>query len=104
MGHPSSVLEQYINPCRWRSLPIPACRIRMASGCVQVSRFMATILTRTEKARRLAGFAFQAAPMLWRRVSEDRKRSLVPAPHTPSPGPRPPEDVQAALTAHGTRL
>lgn len=56
------------------------------------------------KARALAGFVFQAAPIFWRRLSEDRKRPVEPSPRIPNVASWPTEGVHAAWIGHSTVL
>jgi L-ascorbate metabolism protein UlaG (beta-lactamase superfamily) len=65
---------------------------------------MATIHTRARETRTLAGFAFRAAPILWHRISEDRKRPVKPAPRIPCLSSWPREGVHAAWIGHSTVL
>ncbi len=65
---------------------------------------MATILTPSEKARALAQFVVRAGPMLWNRMSEDRKRLVMPAPQTPRLTAWLGKGVQAAWIGHSTVL
>ncbi len=57
---------------------------------------MATILG---NARQLAQFAFKAGPILWQRMSEDRKRSVQPPPGVPRLAEWSAEGLQATLQA-----
>lgn len=50
----------------------------------------------------LTQFAFRAGPILWRRMSEDAKRSVKPAPRVPRFNTWPTEGVQAAWIGHST--
>ena len=65
---------------------------------------MPTIQTRARKARTLAGFALRAGPILWRRMSEDRKRPVKPAPRIPCWSAWPAQGVHAAWIGHSTVL
>src|ERR1700677_243291 len=65
---------------------------------------MATVVTPARKARALAGFVFEAAPIFWRRLSEDRKRPVEPSPRAPSPAAWSSEGVHAAWIGHSTVL
>jgi L-ascorbate metabolism protein UlaG (beta-lactamase superfamily) len=65
---------------------------------------MATILSPVRKAQTLAGFALQAGPMLWQRMSEDRKRSVLAPPRVPRPDAWSRDGVQAAWIGHSTVL
>ena len=65
---------------------------------------MATILDTAQKARALAGFAVRFGPMLWRRISEDSKRAVKPAPLAPSFEGWSPEGLHAAWIGHSTVL
>lgn len=67
-------------------------------------RFMSTIQARALNARTLTGFAFRAAPILWRRISDDRKRAVLPAPRIPRWRAWAPEGVHAAWIGHSTVL
>jgi L-ascorbate metabolism protein UlaG (beta-lactamase superfamily) len=53
-------------------------------------------------ARALTEFAFRAGPILWRRMSEDAKRSVKPAPRVPRFSAWPTEGVEAAWIGHST--
>src|SRR5580658_5071303 len=55
-------------------------------------------------ARALTEFAFRAGPILWRRMSEDAKRSVKPAPRVPRFSAWPTEGVEAAWIGHSTVL
>lgn len=44
---------------------------------------MPTIPESLRKTRTLAEFAYRARPLIWRRMSEDRKRAVQPAPRVP---------------------
>jgi L-ascorbate metabolism protein UlaG (beta-lactamase superfamily) len=52
----------------------------------------------------LAEFAFRAGPVLWQRMSEDRKRTVAAPPHIPCFGAWPSSGVQAAWIGHSTVL
>ena len=65
---------------------------------------MHRIVTPARKARTLAGFAFQAAPIFWQRMSEDRKRSVNPSPRHPLAAAWHAEGLQAAWIGHSTVL
>jgi L-ascorbate metabolism protein UlaG (beta-lactamase superfamily) len=65
---------------------------------------MAIVNTPARQARTLAGFVFRAAPILWRRLSEDRKRPVQPSPHAPQMDAWPTEGVHAAWIGHSTVL
>jgi L-ascorbate metabolism protein UlaG (beta-lactamase superfamily) len=65
---------------------------------------MATIVTAARNAGSLAGFVFQAAPIFWRRLSEDRKRIVEAAPRVPRLAAWPVEGVHAAWLGHSTVL
>jgi L-ascorbate metabolism protein UlaG (beta-lactamase superfamily) len=65
---------------------------------------MATPMTPARKASALVGFVFQAAPMFWRRLSEDRKRLVEPSPRIPNTAAWPDEGVHAAWIGHSTVL
>jgi L-ascorbate metabolism protein UlaG (beta-lactamase superfamily) len=52
----------------------------------------------------LAEFAFRAGPMLWRRMAEDRKRSVAPAPRVPNFAEWSGQGVHAAWIGHSTVL
>jgi L-ascorbate metabolism protein UlaG (beta-lactamase superfamily) len=56
------------------------------------------------KTRTLAEFAFRAGPMLWQRMSEDRKRSVEPSPRIPRFADWSTEGVRAAWIGHSTVL
>jgi L-ascorbate metabolism protein UlaG (beta-lactamase superfamily) len=65
---------------------------------------MAKISNPVQRASKLASFAFRAAPMLWARIAEDRKRMVEPAPRVPRIGTWPDEGVHAAWIGHSTVL
>ena len=65
---------------------------------------MPTIHSRARNARTLAGFALRTAPIFWRRISEDRKRPVNPAPRIPSFSAWPREGLHAAWIGHSTVL
>ena len=65
---------------------------------------MSTILTPARKAGSLAGFVFQAAPIFWRRMSEDRKRPIKASPLVPRLSAWRGEGIQAAWIGHSTVL
>jgi L-ascorbate metabolism protein UlaG (beta-lactamase superfamily) len=65
---------------------------------------MATILEPARNARALAQFAFQAGPILWQRMSEDRKRPVHPSPRLPRLSEWSKEGLQAAWIGHSTVL
>jgi L-ascorbate metabolism protein UlaG (beta-lactamase superfamily) len=62
---------------------------------------MATILG---NARQVAQFALQAGPILWQRMSEDRKRSVLPPPRVPRLSEWSSEGLQATWIGHSTVL
>src|ERR1700758_5208873 len=62
---------------------------------------MATLLG---NARALAQFSFQAGPILWQRMSEDRKRAVQPAPRVPRLSEWSEKGLQAAWIGHSTVL
>jgi L-ascorbate metabolism protein UlaG (beta-lactamase superfamily) len=49
-------------------------------------------------------WACRAAPAFWSRISENRKRSIRPAPHRPNPAGWPDRGLQAAWLGHSTVL
>lgn len=55
-------------------------------------------------ARTFAQFAFQAGPILWQRMSEDRKRSVQPPPRVPRLSEWHGKGLQAAWIGHSTVL
>jgi L-ascorbate metabolism protein UlaG (beta-lactamase superfamily) len=61
-------------------------------------------MTPALRARTLAGFVFQAAPIFWQRLSEDRKRLVEPSPGVPNAAAWPAEGVHAAWIGHSTVL
>ena len=65
---------------------------------------MSTILTPARKVGSLAGFVFQATPIFWRRMSEDRKRPIKASPLVPRVTAWGGEGVQAAWIGHSTVL
>jgi len=65
---------------------------------------MATLATPARKAHSLTGFVFQAAPIFWQRLSEDRKRPVEPSPRVPNPATWSGEGVHAAWIGHSTVL
>jgi L-ascorbate metabolism protein UlaG (beta-lactamase superfamily) len=56
------------------------------------------------QARTLAGFVFHAAPIFWRRMSEDRKRRVEASPRFPRVAAWPGEGLHAAWIGHSTVL
>jgi L-ascorbate metabolism protein UlaG (beta-lactamase superfamily) len=65
---------------------------------------MATILDPARKARALAEFALLAGPILWQRMSEDRKRPVKPSPRIPRIADWSRKGVQATWIGHSTVL
>jgi L-ascorbate metabolism protein UlaG (beta-lactamase superfamily) len=65
---------------------------------------MSTTLSPAPKAGSLAGFVFQAAPLLWQRMAEDRKRSIQDSPVVPCISAWRGEGVEAAWIGHSTVL
>src|ERR1700687_212018 len=65
---------------------------------------MHRIVTTARKARTHAGFVVYAAPILWRRIAEDRKRSVLSSPLVPRTATWPGEGLQAAWIGHSTVL
>jgi L-ascorbate metabolism protein UlaG (beta-lactamase superfamily) len=65
---------------------------------------MSTILTPALNAGSLAGFVFQAAPIFWRRMSEDWKRPIKASPLVPRVSAWCREGMQAAWIGHSTVL
>jgi L-ascorbate metabolism protein UlaG (beta-lactamase superfamily) len=65
---------------------------------------MATVVTPMRRARSFAGFVFEAAPIFFRRLSEDRKRPVEPSPRVPHIAAWPEEGVHAAWIGHSTVL
>lgn len=65
---------------------------------------MSTILASVKRAQTLAEFAVRAGPMLWKRMSDDRKRPVNAAPGHPSIAEWSSEGVQAAWIGHSTVL
>jgi L-ascorbate metabolism protein UlaG (beta-lactamase superfamily) len=65
---------------------------------------MAAIPESLQKSRKLAAFAFRAGPMLWQRLSEDRKRPVEAAPRIPRVAGWLRDGVQAAWIGHSTVL
>jgi L-ascorbate metabolism protein UlaG (beta-lactamase superfamily) len=56
------------------------------------------------KTRALIDFALRAGPIFWQRLSEDRKRSVLPAPYTPNFDGWTDEGIHAAWIGHSTVL
>jgi len=52
----------------------------------------------------LGGFVYRAAPEIWKRVSQDRKREVLPAPHRPDPKSWGDRGLYAAWLGHTTVL
>src|SRR5450432_757056 len=52
----------------------------------------------------LGSFVYRAAPELWKRVSEDRKRQVLPAPNRPDPKSWGDRGLHAAWLGHTTVL
>ncbi len=65
---------------------------------------MSTALNPLKRVQTLAEFAYRAGPMLWKRMADDRKRPVEPAPHSPGIAAWPSEGVQAAWIGHSTVL
>jgi L-ascorbate metabolism protein UlaG (beta-lactamase superfamily) len=65
---------------------------------------MSTIPGPLQNTRTLAEFAFRAGPLLWRRMSEDRKREVKLSPGVPSVAAWPAEGVHAAWIGHSSVL
>jgi L-ascorbate metabolism protein UlaG (beta-lactamase superfamily) len=65
---------------------------------------MPKILEPARKTRTLAEFAFRAGPILWQRMSEDRKRSVDPSPVIPCIAGWSMAGVHAAWIGHSTVL
>jgi L-ascorbate metabolism protein UlaG (beta-lactamase superfamily) len=65
---------------------------------------MATLATPARKARSLTEFVFQAAPIFWQRLSEDRKRPVEASPRVPNLAIWSSEGVHAAWIGHSTVL
>jgi L-ascorbate metabolism protein UlaG (beta-lactamase superfamily) len=65
---------------------------------------MAIPKTSARKAQALAGFVLQAAPIFWRRLSDDRKRSVEPSPRVPRISAWSGAGVHAAWVGHSTVL
>jgi L-ascorbate metabolism protein UlaG (beta-lactamase superfamily) len=65
---------------------------------------MPKLVARARNARTLAAFAFRAGPLLWQRISEDRKRSVEPSPHVPRFSAWPGRGLHAAWIGHSTVL
>jgi len=63
---------------------------------------MATVSAPLRNTKSLAEFAFRAGPILWQRMSEDRKRTVEPSPRVPALAAWPVEGVQAAWIGHST--
>jgi L-ascorbate metabolism protein UlaG (beta-lactamase superfamily) len=62
------------------------------------------MLTPAPKAGSLTGFVLQAAPILWRRITEDRKRPIKASPLVPPVSAWGDTGVQAAWIGHSTVL
>lgn len=52
----------------------------------------------------MAAFAVRAAPLLWKRIAADRRRSILPAPFRPDPARWPARGLYAAWVGHSTVL
>src|ERR1700730_18724620 len=52
----------------------------------------------------LGSFVYRAAPEFWKRVSQDRKRAVLPAPHRPDPKSWGDRGLYAAWLGHATVL
>src|SRR5215831_345972 len=61
-------------------------------------------MTPLRNARALAKFATHAAPSLWRRMADDRKRPVPPAPRIPKIQAWPQDGLQIAWIGHSTVL
>jgi len=61
-------------------------------------------MAHARKTRALAQFAFRAGPILWQRMSEDRKRTVEPSPGTPGIAAWSNKGVHAAWIGHSTVL
>ena len=77
---------------------------RLSFFCVQSIRVMTTILAGARKARTLAEFTFRFGPIFWRRLSEDRKRPVRPAPHVPRLSEWSGRGLHATWIGHSTVL
>jgi L-ascorbate metabolism protein UlaG (beta-lactamase superfamily) len=65
---------------------------------------MSAIVAPVRKTKALAEFAFRAGPVLWQRMSEDRKRTVEPSPGAPDFSAWSTEGVHAAWIGHSTVL
>jgi L-ascorbate metabolism protein UlaG (beta-lactamase superfamily) len=65
---------------------------------------MNRFVTPSRKIRTLAGFVFHAAPIFWRRMAEDLRRRVLPAPHVPGIATWSREGLHAAWIGHSTVL
>jgi L-ascorbate metabolism protein UlaG (beta-lactamase superfamily) len=65
---------------------------------------MATLLTPLRKSLVLAKLAFRGGPILWRRISDDRARSVEPSPLVPRCSLWPQEGLHVAWVGHSTVL
>jgi L-ascorbate metabolism protein UlaG (beta-lactamase superfamily) len=65
---------------------------------------MATPLTAARSARTLAEFAFHFGPLFWKRLSDDRKRSVEPPPRVPRIEAWSGKGIHAAWIGHSTVL
>src|SRR5580704_14907547 len=65
---------------------------------------MANISEPVRKTRDLAEFAFRAGPLIWERISEDRKRVVEPSPGSPRFASWSAEGLYAAWIGHSTVL
>ena len=54
--------------------------------------------------RTLGKFALMAGPLLWRRIAEDRRRAILPAPRSPRVAAWPREGLRATWLGHSTVL
>ena len=63
-----------------------------------------SVLTSAAGVSGLAVFAYRAAPMFWRRVSEDMKREVEPAPNRPRIAAWPQTGLHATWIGHSTVL
>ncbi len=65
---------------------------------------MRSVVTSARGVRAHAKFVVHAAPIFWRRIAEDRKRSVLPAPQVPNLGAWSGKGLHAAWICHSTVL
>lgn len=72
------------------------------SFCIQITEHNGSYMQAVRNVSALAGFVLNAGPILWERISEDRRRPINPPPRVPLVSSWPQRGLHAAWIGHST--